>query len=45
MPEGMPEKEASQIRTSVWRSIATDVHFWVPAIVLLAGLLVLHWIR
>jgi hypothetical protein len=25
--------------------VLTDVHFWVPAIVLLAGLVVLHWIR
>jgi hypothetical protein len=28
-----------------WTMIFTDVHFWVPAIVLLAGLVVLHWIR
>jgi hypothetical protein len=25
--------------------ILTDIHFWVPAVVLLAGLVVLHWIR
>jgi hypothetical protein len=29
----------------VWIMILTDVHFWVPAIILLAGLAVLHWIR
>jgi hypothetical protein len=27
------------------RAIFTDVHFWIPAIVLLGGLWVLHWIR
>lgn len=27
------------------RAIFTDIHFWIPAIVLLAGLWVLHWIR
>jgi hypothetical protein len=31
--------------TSVWSVILHDVHFWVPAIVLLAGLVVLHWIQ
>jgi hypothetical protein len=30
---------------SVWTVILTDAHFWVPAIVLIAGLLVLQWIR
>jgi hypothetical protein len=29
----------------VWTMILTDLHFWVPAIVLLAGLVVLHWIQ
>jgi hypothetical protein len=29
----------------MWTQILTDIHFWVPAIVLLAGLAVLHWIR
>jgi hypothetical protein len=29
----------------MWTQILTDIHFWVPAIVLLAGLVVLHWIR
>lgn len=30
---------------SVWTRILTDVHFWVPVIVLLAGLVVLHWMQ
>jgi hypothetical protein len=29
----------------MWTQILTDIHFWVPAIVWLAGLAVLHWIR
>jgi hypothetical protein len=29
----------------IWSVILGDVHFWVPAIILLAGLAVLHWIR
>ena len=27
------------------RAILSDVHFWIPAIVLVGGLWVLHWIR
>jgi hypothetical protein len=27
------------------RAIFTDIHFWIPAIVLLLGLWVLYWIR
>ena len=27
------------------RAILTDIHFWIPAVVLLGGLWVLHWIR
>jgi hypothetical protein len=38
--ENSPHRSAS-----VWTMILTDVHFWVPAIALLAGLAVLHWIR
>jgi hypothetical protein len=30
---------------SLVRAIFTDIHFWIPAIVLLGGLWVLHWIR
>jgi hypothetical protein len=29
----------------IWSVILRDVHFWVPTIILLAGLAVLHWIR
>jgi hypothetical protein len=41
----MSEQKASLSHGSVWRSILTDVHFWVPVVVLVAGLAVLHWIR
>jgi hypothetical protein len=41
----MPDKELLQKLRAIWATILTDVHFWVPAIVLLAGLAVLHWIR
>jgi hypothetical protein len=41
----MPETNPSLSRSGLWTQILTDVHFWVPAVVLLAGLLVLHWIR
>jgi len=27
------------------RAILTDIHFWIPAIVLSGGLWVLYWIR
>jgi hypothetical protein len=30
---------------SRWRGVLTDVQFWIPAAVLLAGLLVLRWIQ
>jgi hypothetical protein len=30
---------------SVLSAILTDVHFWIPAAVLLFGLWVLHWTR
>jgi len=36
------ERSKSQ---SVLSAILTDVHFWVPAAVLLFGLWVLHWTR
>ena len=32
-------------RAALGKAILSDTHFWVPAIVLLAGLLILHWIR
>jgi hypothetical protein len=41
----MVEESSSKKSTIVWTTIFTDVHFWIPAIVLLAGLAVLHWIR
>ena len=41
----MHEQNQAARRTGLWMQILTDTHFWVPAIVLLAGLLVLHWIR
>lgn len=41
----MSEEASLNHRTSVWKSILTDVHFWIPVLVLLAGLAVLHWIR
>jgi hypothetical protein len=27
-----------------WRTVLSDVHFWIPVVVLLLGLLVLRWI-
>jgi hypothetical protein len=27
-----------------WRTVLSDVHFWIPVAVLLLGLLVLRWI-
>jgi len=41
----MPSENASQGSVFLWTTILTDVHFWVPLIVLAAGLAVLHWIR
>jgi hypothetical protein len=41
----MAEKSQAQKSVGVWTIILTDAHFWVPAIVLVAGLLVLQWIR
>jgi hypothetical protein len=41
----MHDEDSVQRSPGVWRKIFTDVHFWVPAIVLLAGLAVLHWIQ
>lgn len=29
----------------MWTRILSDVHFWVPVVVLLAGLAVLHWMQ
>jgi hypothetical protein len=41
----MAEKSPAQKSAGIWTSILTDAHFWVPVIVLIAGLLVLQWIR
>jgi hypothetical protein len=40
----LDEKPAQESR-GVWTMILTDVHFWIPVVVLFAGLAVLHWIR
>jgi hypothetical protein len=31
-------------KTPWWKAVLTDIHFWVPVVVLVAGLLVLRWI-
>jgi hypothetical protein len=41
----MLDENRAQESVSMWIAILTDIHFWVPAIVLFAGLAVLHWIR
>jgi hypothetical protein len=41
----MLDENPAKKSAGVWTMILTDVHFWVPAVVLLAGLAVLHWIR
>jgi len=41
----MPDEHFAEKSVGVWTLVLTDVHFWVPATVLLAGLAVLHWIR
>jgi len=38
----MPNESAP--RQSTFASILTDVHFWVPVGVLIAGLLLLRWL-
>lgn len=43
--ESMPDENPVQPSVGMWTMILTDVHFWVPAIVLLFGLAVLYWIR
>lgn len=30
---------------NLWTQILTDTHFWVPVLVLLAGLVVLRWMQ
>jgi len=41
MSQAFEQKRAK----SVLSAILTDVHFWIPAFVLLFGLWVLHWTR
>lgn len=41
----MHEQGSERQSAAVWNMILTDVHFWIPAVVLLVGLLVLQWIR
>jgi hypothetical protein len=36
---------SNQSPKGVAATILTDVHFWIPAVVLLGGLWVLYWIR
>jgi TRAP-type uncharacterized transport system fused permease subunit len=35
---------SSERRPPWWKAVMSDVHFWVPVVVLVAGLLVLRWI-
>jgi hypothetical protein len=42
----MPKNQTGRAaRSSLFRTIATDVHFWIPLLVLLAGLVLLHELR
>ncbi|HUI75376.1 MAG TPA: hypothetical protein VLX32_10540 [Candidatus Acidoferrum sp.] len=41
----MTSEEPAKRPASYWGAVLSDVHFWIPAIVLLGGLLVLHWIQ
>ena len=41
MPDPNPNTESQ----NWWTPILKDLHFWVPLIVLLAGLIALRWIR
>jgi hypothetical protein len=41
----MPNQSPAQKSRGVLTTILTDVHFWIPVVVLFAGLAVLHWIR
>jgi hypothetical protein len=42
---GVPDENSINPPSMMWTHILTDLHFWVPLIVLAAGLAVLHWIR
>ena len=41
----MPDRSGNNAAQGWWSPILRDVHFWVPLIVLLAGLIALRWIR
>lgn len=41
----MPDRKANGQTQKWWTPILKDVHFWVPLIILIAGLVVLRWIR
>lgn len=41
----MADENLKERSASVWTQILTDMHFWVPVVVLLAGLAVLHWMQ
>lgn len=41
----MANENPDRRSAGVWAQILTDVHFWVPVIVLLAGLAVLRWMQ
>ena len=40
-----PDQTARATSLSLSRVIATDIHFWIPLVVLLGGLLLLHKLR
>jgi hypothetical protein len=42
----MPTEEGGQEEaSSLLRMVATDIHFWIPLLVLAAGLVLLHELR
>jgi hypothetical protein len=42
----MPTEEGGQVEAnSLLRTVATDIHFWIPLLVLAAGLVLLHELR
>jgi hypothetical protein len=40
----MSDQRPEQVTNSWFNLVLRDVHFWVPVVVLVAGLLVLRWI-
>ncbi|HUL15863.1 MAG TPA: hypothetical protein VLV88_07695 [Terriglobales bacterium] len=41
----MTSEDGAKGTSSYWGAVLGDAHFWIPAIVLIGGLLVLHWIQ